>query len=439
MGATLSFRRIQKNPPDIFKLNDDCFEEIFGYLSINDLYSFGQTCRRINRIAGMYFQRNYPDANITSMPKGIYYYSKFKGFSEFFESVTVFWCWPEYKYIKKQLAYIEANCKSLKRIRFLDFSATITKIDLIKGVLTKLESFEIDFADFDGNILDFCPNLKRLKICQEETSGNFDWFYKLNKCSKLEDFALTNYYGDIDINERFFDQIPNIRNMEVNWQFLLRNKNVFLNANVKLENFIIFFPEENDWDKRLVCSLLNELYDRDFYKRLHLFQEHGISYQETIDALGSLRTLHTINVLDRPRIVWPIMDDLKQINIDCYYYIHLTKFPSKLPNVERVHFRCRASMNELLAFVRGSIKLKEIFIEFWCQGTHKNEGIIDVSKLNKERAKLAGACKMIIYVHENVFLATKFRHGVNRSLVELKHCKSKKSSEWITFRFGEWL
>lgn len=73
MGAILSCRRNRKNRHDILKLNDDCCEEIFEYLSIKDLYSFGQTCKRMNRIAGIHFQRNYPDAHIIGRPKGIYY------------------------------------------------------------------------------------------------------------------------------------------------------------------------------------------------------------------------------------------------------------------------------------------------------------------------------------------------------------------------------
>lgn len=48
--------------PNIFKLDIDCFDEIFEYLSIKDLHSFGQTCRAMHKVAGEYFKRNHSAA-----------------------------------------------------------------------------------------------------------------------------------------------------------------------------------------------------------------------------------------------------------------------------------------------------------------------------------------------------------------------------------------
>lgn len=56
----------------IFWLNDDCFVEIFNYLSVKDLYSFGQTCNAIHRLTGKYFKCNYLAAFTFSGENGIY-------------------------------------------------------------------------------------------------------------------------------------------------------------------------------------------------------------------------------------------------------------------------------------------------------------------------------------------------------------------------------
>ena len=37
--------------PKIFKLNIDCFDEIFEYLSLKDLHSLGQTYRTMQQVA----------------------------------------------------------------------------------------------------------------------------------------------------------------------------------------------------------------------------------------------------------------------------------------------------------------------------------------------------------------------------------------------------
>lgn len=55
----------EKQLPDIFKLTVDCFEEVFDYLSLKDLAAIGQTCKRMQRIAGHCFQQNFGAAIVT--------------------------------------------------------------------------------------------------------------------------------------------------------------------------------------------------------------------------------------------------------------------------------------------------------------------------------------------------------------------------------------
>ena len=44
----------------IFKLSVDCFENLFDYLSIVDLDSLAQTCTRMQRVVGHFYQQELP-------------------------------------------------------------------------------------------------------------------------------------------------------------------------------------------------------------------------------------------------------------------------------------------------------------------------------------------------------------------------------------------
>lgn len=73
----------------IFKLDIDCFDEVFEYLSLKDLHSVGQTCKFMQQVAGQYFRRNYIKAEKFTNDDGIYTVSsgsnrvKISGFNQF--------------------------------------------------------------------------------------------------------------------------------------------------------------------------------------------------------------------------------------------------------------------------------------------------------------------------------------------------------------------
>lgn len=50
------------SPPEIFKLDMDCFGESFDFLCLNELIAVGRTCKQLNQVAGYIFQLHYPDA-----------------------------------------------------------------------------------------------------------------------------------------------------------------------------------------------------------------------------------------------------------------------------------------------------------------------------------------------------------------------------------------
>lgn len=60
------------DPPKLFQLNKHCFYEIFECLCLEDLHSFGQTCKRMNEVAGEYFKQSHSSAWKFFEKDGIY-------------------------------------------------------------------------------------------------------------------------------------------------------------------------------------------------------------------------------------------------------------------------------------------------------------------------------------------------------------------------------
>lgn len=90
----------------------------------------------------------------------------------------------------------------------------------------------------------------------------------------------------------------------------------------------------------------------------------------------------------------------------------------KLPNLERVYFE-DGSTDDIFPFIRSSPKLK--IVKFYrLQGGSHYRGFFDLTLFNKERKKLAGACKVIIYINENLIcwhMASNYK--IKYKLVEL--------------------
>lgn len=92
---------------------------------------------------------------------------------------------------------------------------------------------------------------------------------------------------------------------------------------------------------------------------------------------------------------------------------------AKSLQAERMYIHA-ASIKEILPFVRFASNLQSIYVKNF-EEDDDDVDVVDVVKLNKQRAKLDGARQMTIYVNEDNYLATKHASLPTRcSLVELK-------------------
>lgn len=139
--------------------------------------------------------------------------------------------------------------------------------------LGKIETLQITGRRLNDLFLQFSPNLKHLLIECDYTPLD-QWLFKLNKCSNLGYIELTGIATKIIGMERFFDTLPNLQTLEINWRCVLENIEAFMCCNVKLNKLIVDICDDDDaGDIRLICPQLNQLNDCGFYKRLHLSQE----------------------------------------------------------------------------------------------------------------------------------------------------------------------
>lgn len=60
------------DPPQVFMLTDECFDNIFDCLSLDELNNFGQTYKASQRGAGEYFKQNYKGVTTHCGDKCIY-------------------------------------------------------------------------------------------------------------------------------------------------------------------------------------------------------------------------------------------------------------------------------------------------------------------------------------------------------------------------------
>lgn len=446
----------------LFKLNIDCLDRIFDYLSVKDLHSIGQTCKALQQAAGEYFKLNHSAAPKYTENDGIHTeYSDHSGvinqrtptsgFNRFITYIS------HYYERKAPLEYIQAHgdeFESFKHLYLVCSSLSKSKLERIKKLFKRVEIVQIRNCtmevDFYAAFLKFCINLKELYV-QEADVGQYRNRYGFasgqeeqanswlkQHYPKLEHFELIPQFSNhiIELCE-FFDRNPNVRSFSVSSRCLLANRNELLKSNAKLDVLevkIFQVPrfhyddddEEEDDHYKTVCTLLKQLHANGFYKRLHFYVQR-IS-QQCCDQLIQLPGLEKLCIkYFTENYNLTQLTALKELVIlDGANEKDMKVLACCLSNLQRL-FLHNATFSDLLPFLRHSTKLN--VVKFFPKN-ERNETDRSAYKLltsNEEREKLFGARKVIIYVPDNNFLATKWRLNngcTNLSMVEIKRTHS---------------
>lgn len=402
----------------IFKLNIDCFDEIFDYLTMRDLHSFGQTCKAMQQVAGEYFKRNYKSCEKFSGDDGIYsVYSdnngvicqrtQTSGFNQFIN------CISHYYEKSAPLHYIRGHShefSSINHIYLVCLRLNLRKVKYLRSILPKIEVVQIRQCTVDGDFynvfLKHCKKLKKIYI-QDDLGDILDengslWLRQAYPL--LEHLELTPRYS-FKINElcAFFEQHPNVQTFSTSSRCLWENRHELMKSDVSLDKLEIQILDNyyrHLMNMQTICALLNQLYERGFYKRLHLYvkrnDHHCCCQVTTLLALEklSVRQFDGTHSLSN-------LTNLKELDVNVG--LQKTDIEILAINLLNLEFLSLGNVvaDDILPFLNRSEKLYRIHAHF-------KENVIDLRRLNKEREKLARARKVTIYVPDNIFLATKW-------------------------------
>lgn len=419
--------------PDIFKLNIDCFGEIFEYLSFHDLVSFAKTCKRMQKVAGYFYQLNYKSKRIDAEHGGeniLYNYMYI--YSPYFEKISISGD------NLKVFSFVASNCRSIKEMRLgecLPYGA----IKCLSGILEKVKVLELNECyfneEFHDYLLNYCPKLTSLSVKRSQKtennsviigSGN-EWL--LRKYPTLEHLELVGL-SDLQVDELniFFQQNPNLRTFSTDSRSLWVNQRLLLTCAAKLDKLAIEISSQGITDP--IHNLLAELNEKGFYNRLHVYST--LNVQNHLDQIFLLPSLS--------RSVEFFHGSFTQINNSLNNLISLSLnnvfeisnihiLPSKLPNLQQIYFS-EAMIEHILPFIQCSVKLKRIkaLRMVYPGGIYHLMQFPCLEEL-KERKKLAGARKVTIYIPERLILRAKLLHMKMRlSLVEIRQFDS---FEWV--------
>lgn len=433
--------------PRIFKVNVDCLDKIFDYLSAKDLHSMGKTCRAMQQAAGEYFQLNFGAAEKflgTNGVKTVYSthenvhndrietpaFNRFTQFlSHYYEELG-------------PLRYVNSHADEFEAVNHLYLvclQIDSAKAKYLQKLLPKVEIMQIRQCTVRGDLYDIllkhCKNLVRLYI-QDDMEAVIhrrenQWLLR-NYPTLLHAELSPRYSFRMNELQRFFELNPSISSFTTNSHTIWTNRNAFLEAKLKLNRLEIkhfesdyhFYYEER-LDLSSVCEILNELHANGFYKRLHL-HINKIGLQRSIN-LASIRGLDKLSISHLEKC-YSLTDltDLKELSIyNCSNADEMNRLADSLINIERLYLCNVATFEHLLPFVSRSPKLTTI--KFSTSSGQNNSGIFNLVHLNKIRMKLADALKVVIYAEDNIFLATKWstQHGdMNLKFVEMRRASS---------------
>lgn len=432
---------------DIFKLDIDSFEELCEYLPLKDLISIGDTCKRLNQMAGYILLKNYSATKATiaggygkpkmTVANGV---GESNNFNPFIRKIDIR-CNDGLDWFHS----IQSKFQRLKRINLLWIDLSLAKIERFKEVFSKIEHLGLYNCTLSGNlyenILAFCPNIKRLHIVRQTYSNEVlfgdGWPIK-QAYPTLEYLGLDVLNGTVFFDDflTFMELNPNIRQLAFP-DFFLENDSFefyFLNSTVAVDDLAIKLSGFSDGAR--IFDLLNKLHARGFYKRLKVYvssSELEIFTVEQLISLNAVVKLHgnffIYNDIEVSRI-----DSLEEIGLKSNYLYNYNfsdnvDFSTNLTNLERIEFRSE-SFDGLMPFIRNAPKLKKIKVKELEEGLYfrKYHKIVNLKALNREREKLARARKITIYVQQDVYLATKWAFGeTDFSLIQLKR---EETDEW---------
>lgn len=417
--------------PSIFNLVDDCCYAILDWLSLGDLRSFGQTCKWAQQIAVNFYKNNH-----SGMEYGMNA-SDNSSYDAFHLENNQKLCISGNQL--DSYHQVKLHCKqTIEKICLMHTTLSVAKINCLKQIMRTVKYVKLDNCTINGDFyvkfLKFCPRLKVLCIYDQLRcsirnpnenriliGANNDWLTR--KYPTLRYFELINR-NEINELKAFFIQNPNVQSFGINSIAFLDNGDFFKTTNIKLNNLMIHFDGRTA-TVREIHSNLNSLYERGGFKSLHWYavKSCDVIFSDLLENLS----VHYWDTMDDSFISPRLVNIIELRILSAVIGSNMETTALNLVNLERLYIT-RPDAKTILSFIRYSAKLKKIKVGRGFQMAFGSENGLDLVAWNKERAKLAGAQKVTIYLDESVYLATKWATDKTESnLIELKR---EHSYEW---------
>lgn len=411
----------------IMKLKYGHFEEIFDWLSLWDLIAVAETCKRLQHLAGCYFQQNYRLHCAEWVYGGILsrYDLNMNIFSKFVQRLAIYRNWTINHY-RDARDFISVKDIGIYRVEIHEDTP-------FKDLLGRLEIVQLNHCafsvEFHQNFLRYCANVKHLRInkCEHGNLIGTDNSWLLRDYPTLERMEIIPHDDSAVIPGlvHFLDRHTRIKHFATNVPFILLNRNLLICSAIRLDVLSVMWRAEETPSSFIVA--LNELYERGIFKHLHLVGSYVPFDQDIANVVASFLGLKklVINYYDaQPVATLPCITSLKELVIgDGFEVVDMETTARNLANLESVEFH-NVNQQSLLAFIRNSPKLCSITLQYLDDTEADFYNIIQLFELNEEREKLSmtkRVRKIDIFVPEDIYLTTKWAHKeIHLSKIELK-------------------
>lgn len=432
----------ERSNTEFCSMDDNCIYNIFDWLSIKDLCRLKVTCKRLYLLTNEHYQRAYrqiasfyskdPSSGMPKNVSNIYH----KPFTSVVQKVVLF----ENQNASEVNPILNQNVKYLELYSNLYMDSDDIQL---KNKLRNVKSINIRILS--ESILQQFMNLEYLALFQHNASAEkllgfyptlkqLDWGYDV-----IDNTEGRSYGRKFNITEmeNFFQRHPNIKT----FSSFHANKTTkwLLKSSIKFDDLVLnSFGDFYELNLDRLIEDVHSLHQNGQIKRLHLKTKREIFlFSPKLPTLTFLEGIK-IEIILTPQINDKVINGIISlpnlkflIFTKCcksLYQSHSKLLAQNLDKLEEFHtdgFHC---IDDLFPFVRYATKLKCILIisnEYYFRNCTTT-----LQMLNKKRRQLEDACKLTIYMDEQIYLHMKNNSSTNNyGLVEIKRGTSYPMSK----------
>lgn len=420
----------------IFLLDYDCFYKIFDLLHLEDLGSLSQTCQGLQEVTNAYFRANF-NYGVKMREKnehldmkgytdiGIGYarlFKRIKSLPFFLEHLK---CIEVSSSEHSIFESIGTKCnKELKEIRFVGKYSQTQRIKIDESHIQKIKENlkhvkDVSFADclfvgdFYEDFLKYCENIEHLTIdhgFDEAIAAQNEHQWLLKSYPTLNSLQW-NIKPSEHLNT-FLKLNPNI-NFTFDCYHIGKIIEITRGPNIQIDQLGININEVESTNL-LQFPLLSDLRQMGLFKRMQLnfcvndFKESKLERKVNVESLKSKNCAVLMKIAKS-------MFNTKEMHIrSTLYGVEIKDLCSSYPNVEILSVMINR-FEDINVYIGSLSKLKALYIN----SISRPQKNLDVMELIKEREKLVGACKLVIYLRRELYIDMKWKSNSRSSVVSV--------------------